>query len=160
MLVLGAYRSDEIPRAHQLRRLRNDLRRNRSLHELTLQPLTAHGTAELAERVLGAAPSARLAGTLHDRTGGIPFFVEELAAALEAGGRLQAREGGVELTLDADVPLPQTIRDAVLLRAGDLSGPARATAEAASVAGVPLRRRARGRARLARRASTSCSRAA
>jgi predicted ATPase len=65
VLVLGVYRSDEIPRVHQLRRLRNDLRRNRSLRELTLEPLTARGTAELAERVLGAAPSARLAGTLH-----------------------------------------------------------------------------------------------
>ena len=136
MLVLGAYRSDEIPRAHQLRRLRNDLRRNRSLTELTLEPLTARGTAELAERVLGAAPSARLAATLHDRSGGIPFFIEELAGALEAGGRLRARDAGVELTLDADVPLPQTIRDAVLLRTGDLSDPARATAEAAAVAGT------------------------
>ena len=136
MLVVGAYRSDEIPRAHQLRRLRNDLRRHRSLTELTLEPLTARGTAELAERVLGAAPSARLAGTLHDRSGGIPFFIEELAGALEAGGRLRTRDAGVELTLDADVPLPQTIRDAVLLRTGDLSDPARATAEAASVAGT------------------------
>jgi DNA-binding NarL/FixJ family response regulator len=136
MLVLGAYRSDEVPRAHELRRMRNDLRRNRSLTELTLEPLSARGTAELAERVLGAAPSARLASTLHDRTGGIPFFVEELAGALEAGERLRCGDAGVELALDADVPLPQTIRDAVLLRAGDLSGPARATAEAASVAGA------------------------
>ena len=136
MLVVGAYRSDEIPRAHQLRRLRNDLRRHRSLTELTLEPLTARGTAELAERVLGAAPSPRLAATLHDRSGGIPFFIEELAGALEAAGRLRSRDAGVELTLDADVPLPQTIRDAVLLRTGDLSDPARATAEAASVAGT------------------------
>jgi DNA-binding CsgD family transcriptional regulator len=135
MLVIGAYRSDEVPRAHPVRRLRTDLRRDRSLTELTLEPLTARGSAELAERVLGAAPSARLAATLHDRTGGIPFFVEELAAALDAGGRLRSRGLGVELELDADVPLPQTIRDAVLLRAGDLSDQARATAEAASVAG-------------------------
>ena len=61
MLVLGAYRSDEIPRAHQLRRLRNDLRRNSSLCELTLEPLDARGTAELAESVLGDRPSERLA---------------------------------------------------------------------------------------------------
>jgi tetratricopeptide (TPR) repeat protein len=136
MLVLGAYRSDEIPRAHPLRRLRNDLRRNHALRELTLEPLTAQGTAELAERVLGAGPSARLAGTLHDRTCGIPFFIEELAGALESAGRLQPGADGLELALDADVPLPQTVRDAVLLRAGDLSGRARTTAEAASVAGT------------------------
>jgi DNA-binding CsgD family transcriptional regulator len=136
MLVLGAYRSDEIPRTHALRRLRNDLRRNRLLDERTLEPLTADGTAALAERVLAAAPSARLIATLYDRTGGLPFFVEELAAALDAGGRLQGGVAGVELTLDADVPLPQTIRDAVLLRTADLSDPARATAEAASVVGA------------------------
>lgn len=136
MLVLGVYRSDEIPRAHQLRRLRNDLRRNGSLSELALEPLTAQATAELAERVLGARPSARLASTLYDRTGGIPFFIEELAGALESGGRLRPGEEGLELALDADVPLPQTIRDAVLLQAGDLSAQARATAEAASVAGT------------------------
>lgn len=136
MLVLGVYRSDEIPRGHQLRRLRNDLRRNHSLRELTLEPLTAQGSAELAHRVLGSAPSARLAGTLFDRTGGIPFFIEELAGALGSAGRLQAGAQGLELELDADVPMPQTIRDAVLLQAGDLSGRARATAEGASVAGA------------------------
>src|SRR5215211_1109469 len=63
MLVVAAYRSDEIPRAHQLRRLRNDLRRGGALRELTLDPLSAAGTAALAERVLGASLSARLAGT-------------------------------------------------------------------------------------------------
>jgi DNA-binding NarL/FixJ family response regulator len=136
MLVIGAYRSDEIPRAHQLRRLRNDLRRNHALRELTLEPLTAQGTAELAELVLDARPSARLAATLHDRTCGIPFFIEELAGALGSAGRLQPGADGLELALDADVPLPQTVRDAVLLRTGDLSGRARTTAEAASVAGT------------------------
>jgi DNA-binding CsgD family transcriptional regulator len=136
MLVLGAYRSDEIPRAHQLRRLRNELRRNHALRELTLEPLTAQGASELAERVLGAAPSARLARTLHDRTCGSPFFIEELAEALDSAGRLRPGADGLELALDADVPLPQTIRDAVLLRTGDLSGRARGTAEAASVAGT------------------------
>ena len=136
MLVLGAYRSDEIPRSHPMRRLRHDLRRNRLLCELALEPLTAQGTAELTGRVLGVSPSARLAGTVHDRTGGNPFFVEELAGALEHGGRLRPGKTGLDLALDVDVPLPQTIRDAVVLRAGDLSEEARATAEAASVAGT------------------------
>ncbi len=136
MLVVGAYRSDEIPRSHPMRRLRHDLRRNRLLCELALEPLTAQGTAELTGRVLGVSPSARLAGTLHDRTGGNPFFVEELAGALEHGGRLRPGKAGLDLALDVDVPLPQTIRDAVVLRAGDLSEEARATAEAASVAGT------------------------
>lgn len=134
LLVVGAYRSDEMPRGHRLRWLRNDLRRRGCLRELTLESLTAEGTAELAEQVLGEAPSARLATILHERTGGTPFFIEEMAAALET--RLQRGGNGVELALDGDVPLPQTIRDAVLLRAGDLSPEARAAAEAAAVAGI------------------------
>ncbi len=136
VLVVGSYRSDETPRGHRLRWLRNDLRRRSCLRELTLEALTAKGSAELAEQVLGESPSPRLAETLHGRTGGTPFFIEEMAAALEAGGRLQRGDDGMELALDGEVPLPQTIRDAVLLRAGDLSTPARAAAEAAAVAGV------------------------
>jgi ATP/maltotriose-dependent transcriptional regulator MalT len=135
LLVVGAYRSDEIPRAHPVRRLRDELRRNGTLHERVLEPLTAAGSAELAARVLGADPSPRLGRMLHDRTNGIPFFVEELAAALEASGRLEPSDDGLTLSLDADVPLPQTIKDAVLLHTSALSDGARATAEAAAVAG-------------------------
>ena len=136
MLVIGVYRSDEVPRTHQLRRLRNDLRRTGALRELSLEPLGREGTAALATRVLGAAVSPGLAAALHDRTGGIPFFVEELARALDSGERLRSGDAGLELELDAEVPLPETIRDAVLLQAAALSEPARATAEAASVAGA------------------------
>ena len=136
MLVVGAYRSDEIPRAHQLRRLRNDLRRNQLLRELALEPLTAEDGAALAEQALGDRPSPRLAGVLHDRTGGVPFFIEELSAALAAGKRLRHGNQGLELSLEEEVPLPQTVRDAVLLRSAELSPRARATAEAAAVAGA------------------------
>jgi DNA-binding NarL/FixJ family response regulator len=135
VLILGAYRSDEIPRAHPLRRLRTDLRRGRALRELALDPLDEGETATLAEQVLAQPPSRALACTLHDRTQGVPFFVEELAGALAAGGRLQPGRAGLELAQDADVPVPETVRDAVLLRAADLSDTARTTAEAASVAG-------------------------
>jgi DNA-binding NarL/FixJ family response regulator len=136
LLVVAAYRSDEVPRGHQLRRLRNDLRRERLLRELVLDPFDRAGTAALAEQVLGSPPSERLAQTLHDRTQGVPFFVEELAAALQAGGRLAQGKDGLDLALDAEVPLPQTIRDAVLLRTAGLSEDARASAEVAAAAGA------------------------
>ena len=136
LLVVGMYRSDEVPRSHPLRRLRDDLRRAGTLRELALGPLSADGTAALAERVLGERPSPPLAAVLYERTGGIPFFVEELAGGLQSGGRLRATDAGPALELDADVPLPQTIRDAVLLRTAHLSARARATAEAAAVAGA------------------------
>ena len=45
-------------------------------------------TAELLARILGDAPAPSLARTVHDRTQGLPFFVEELARALLATGAL------------------------------------------------------------------------
>ena len=138
ILVVGAYRSDEVPREHGVRRLRDQLRRAGALRERTLEPLSEAGTAELAARVLGERLSPRLARALHHRTNGIPFFVEELATGLDAGGQLQRGADGLDLAPDADVPMPQTIRDAVVLRLGELSQQARATAEAVSVAGTAV----------------------
>src|SRR5690242_10471366 len=107
LLVIGAYRSDELSRDHAIRRLRANLRRSRTLRELTLQPLSLEDSAELAAAVLGAPPSPTLARTLHDRTQGVPFFVEELAAALRPG----LSEGPHGLEHDAEVPVPDTIRE-------------------------------------------------
>jgi DNA-binding CsgD family transcriptional regulator len=135
LLVVVAYRSDELTRSHPLRRLRHELRRGRTLHELDVEPLDAQGSTQLIEQVLGETPSPRLAEALHERTGGVPFFVEELTAAWQAGGRLRPGSDGLELGLDADAPLPQTIRDAVLVQTASLPESARCVAEMAAAFG-------------------------
>jgi DNA-binding CsgD family transcriptional regulator len=135
LLVVAAYRSDELPQGHPLRRLRHDLRRDRVLHELSLAPLDADESALLVAQGLPEPPSARLAATLHTRTGGVPFFLEELTAALCASDRVASGPNGLELALDGEVPLPQTVRDAVLVQASPLSERARATAEIAAALG-------------------------
>ncbi|HXQ57479.1 MAG TPA: AAA family ATPase, partial [Actinomycetes bacterium] len=134
LLVLGAFRSDELPRGHPIRRLRSELRRAGRLRQVTVEPLGAEATAALLERTLGAAgPSLRRA--VFDRTDGVPFFVNELGSALAASGRLEAGPSGLELLEGEDVPLPDSVRDAVLLRAAGLSDDARAAVLAAAVAG-------------------------
>ncbi len=138
LLVVAVYRSDEIPRTHSLRRLRHDLRRDRALEELTLDPLDAEQTAELLAELTGSPPSPRLARLLHDRTGGTPFFIEELTAALQDAGRLTPGAQGLDLALDSDVPLPATVRDAVLVQTARLTDDGQAAAEAASVAGARM----------------------
>lgn len=135
MLVLGAYRSDELPREHPLRRMRNQLRRERKLVEVPVGPLDEDGTAELLGAVIGEAPSAPLARTIHGRSQGLPFFVEELASALLDESRLRRGPGGMELVENGDVTVPETVRDAVLLRCSDLSPKGREAAEASAVAG-------------------------
>lgn len=135
LLVIAAYRSDELPRGHALRRLRTELRRAGALDELALEPLDEAGTAAVAERVVGAPLAPALAAVVQDRTQGVPFFVEELSAALVAGGLARAGRAGVDLVERGALPVPATVRDAVLLRAARLPGGARAAAEVAAVAG-------------------------
>jgi DNA-binding NarL/FixJ family response regulator/tetratricopeptide (TPR) repeat protein len=136
LLIVGAYRSDEIARGHPLRRMRADLRRAGRLDELTLEPLDRAGTYELTAQMLDATPSPSLVRTLYDRTEGFPFFIEELCAALLTTRRVAAASSGLELAGGDELPLPDTLRDAVLARAEPLSNDARRVLEVASVAGL------------------------
>ncbi len=136
LLIVGAYRSDEIPCGHPLRRLRTDMRRAGRLHEILVDPLDGQQTAALAARILGQVPSHTLRSDLYDRTQGVPFFIEELAQALALSGRIRYGDGGAELDSDAGIPLPETVRDAILLRTGGVSEQARAALEVAAVAGL------------------------
>ena len=108
LLVIAAYRSDGLPRDHLLRWLRNELRRSGRLAELALAPLDREETAQLLAELLEAAPAPSLVAALHDRTEGVPFFVEELAHALRNSGRLQPGPRGLELGGESDVPVPAT----------------------------------------------------
>src|SRR6266545_3608185 len=134
MVVVGAFRTDELPRGHPVRRMRSELRRAGRLAQVAVEPLGAEATATLLERTLGkVSPSLRRA--VFDRTDGVPFFVKELASALAASARLEAGPRGLELLEGEDVPLPDSVRDAVLLRAADLSDEGRAAVMAAAVVG-------------------------
>ena len=83
LLVVGAYRSDGLPRDHLLRRLRHELRRGGRLDELTLAPLEPADDRRAARgRSSATRRRPSLARAIHDRTQGVPFFVEELARAL------------------------------------------------------------------------------
>jgi DNA-binding CsgD family transcriptional regulator len=137
LLLLAAYRADEIGRDHPLRSLRNALRRAGKLHELHVEPLDAADSALLAEQLLGHALAPALAAWLYTRTLGLPLFIEELVALLASSHALRPRNGQLELAQPAvDLPVPETVRDLVLLRTARLSDSARAALEVAAVVGV------------------------
>jgi DNA-binding CsgD family transcriptional regulator len=138
LTIVAAYRSDGLPREHMLRRLRNELRRGGELEEVQLEPLDRERTADLLGELLPETPSPTLGRAIYDRTGGSPFFVEELVAALLAKGSLQTGKRGLVLLAEEDEPVPETVRDAILVGLADLSEPARAAAEVAAVAGDSL----------------------
>ena len=107
-LVIATYRDDELGTDHPLRSVLGELRIGHGVRRLALSPLSL----EAVEALAAAAGAA--AGDLYRVTGGNPFFVTEVLAT--AGERV-----------------PPTVRDAVLARAGRLSGPARRLLEATAV---------------------------
>lgn len=135
LLIIGAYRNDEIARGHPLRRLRAELRRAGRLREIAIEPLSAAQTARLVEQVLGAKPGPALAAALYDRTEGVPFFVRELAGELATGERLSRSLEGLTLETDDALPLPESVRDLVGLQTEGLDNRARRLLDVAAVAG-------------------------
>ena len=126
LLVIAA--RDEVPAdTHRLRRLRAQLRRVSDPVELALAPLDRDDTARLAAAVTGGELDDATLAALHDRTHGVPFYVEELAATLG----LEGRGAG-----SSRLPLPETVLDAVLLRTEVLSLAGRNALETAAVAGT------------------------
>ena len=135
LLVVGIYRSDGLPREHSLRALRHSLRRSGRLEEIVLQPLELAETTEVAAGIMGGELSPSLAAAIHDRTQGVCFFVEELSRALRVAGVVAPGRRGLELVGD-DVPLPDTVRDAVLAATAELTEDGREAAGAAATAGL------------------------
>jgi predicted ATPase/HPt (histidine-containing phosphotransfer) domain-containing protein len=90
LLLIGAYRDNEVKGEHPLTRCVRALaeRRSGALHELRLAPLPASAVAELVAETLRAqrGETAAIAQLLHERTEGNPFFVTELLASLHRAG--------------------------------------------------------------------------
>jgi DNA-binding CsgD family transcriptional regulator len=135
--LVGCYRSDELPRDHRLRAVRAQLRRSRQLTEIDVAPLGDDDVFRLLTHLLGAKPEPALAAAVTSRADGIPFAVEALALALRDGGHLAFGDG----TVTVDGPgtsaavVPDSIREATLLRTARLSGEERSLLETAAVAG-------------------------
>jgi tetratricopeptide (TPR) repeat protein len=137
VLALAAYRSDGLSRDHRLRWLRNEMRRGGRLEEITLNPLDKEGSKALLRELLSDDPSPALTAAVNDRTMGSPFFIEELVGALQKRGGLRNGKRGLELA-DEEIPVPDTVREAVLVGISDYTLEAHEAAEVAAIAGQQL----------------------
>jgi len=134
LLIIGAYRSEE---ADAMVALRYNLARLGVLSELKLtgldvasvQLLLRHLT--LTPRAQGGKGEVTLVTRFQEATGGNPFFLLETLKALLETGRLLASPPDAE-----DLPLPDTVREAVEARLRRLSPKARQILEAGAVLGL------------------------
>lgn len=136
LLLIATYRGEELPRAHPVRAMRSELRRAGCLVEVPLGPLDRAETADLLCALLGATPSDDVVRSLHERSAGLPFFVEELAGALVETDGLREQNGELVLATGAELPLPDSVLDAVLVRTAPLREQYATAVEVAAVLGV------------------------
>lgn len=136
IVIIGTYRDDEITRTHPVRRMRYELRRTRRLEEIALRPLSHEDTTEMITHTLGRPPGPLLAREITERSLGNPLFIEEFVRALESGGRVMVDSECAELVPGETLPVPESVRDAILLRLDGLSPVARSLLDLSAVIGM------------------------
>ncbi len=105
LLVVITYRSDELHRRHPLRPLLSELARLELVRRIELPPFDRAEVAEILADIIDASPSDTLVERLFERSEGNALYTEELLAA------------GV----DGRGALPESLRDAFMLRIERLS---------------------------------------
>jgi predicted ATPase/DNA-binding winged helix-turn-helix (wHTH) protein len=140
LLILGTYRTEEVPRGYPLTRVTGELIAHRLASSIALEGLSAEAVgAYLAKRCPGHRFPPELAPTLHRSTGGNPLFLTILMDDLEAQGLVVEREGRWELSTtveDAAARRPDSIRRLIDTQIDRLSAVEQRIIEAAGIAGM------------------------
>ena len=130
LLIVGTYRTDELPPGALLREWRARLLTQRAAEEARLAPLTLEQTALMTTLILDTGlPAPRdVVAAVHERTDGVPLHIEELLGAIADHERTDSRA-------IRDAAVPDTLEDAILQRIGRLSPEAQEVARSGAVIG-------------------------
>ncbi len=128
LLLFGAFRP--APRPPELSRLVRGLA-GRGATRVDLAPLVPAAATDLLAAVLGVAPGPKLVRQAAT-TGGNPFYIGELVAALRASGSLHETATAAEVDSEG---IPTALKLTVLLELSFLSEPTQSMLRTASVLG-------------------------
>ncbi|MCY1064617.1 AAA family ATPase [Nannocystis sp. RBIL2] len=142
LLLLGAYRDNEVTTAHPLMRTLADIRSTGAVvHDIHLGPLAVDDLTAVTADALHCSRdhAAPLAALVHARTGGVPFFAVQLLAELADDGLLRFDRAGQTWGWDAaQIGARGFTNDVVDLMVGKLrrlSGPTLAAVKLAACIG-------------------------
>ncbi len=124
-LLIGTYRPDEVTRRQPVAGLLARMERRHTVTHVRLDRLTPSQTAALLAAATGAPAPLRAVTALHHRTGGNPFFLEELLRALP----------GYDVEALVEQPLPWSLAEVLRRQVDDLDPVSHRIVEAATVLG-------------------------
>ena len=116
-----------------------DLDRMRVTQVLRLQRLTERQSGELLESLLGAPADESTVNSLHSRSEGVPFFLEELTRAYREAEALQLIDGTWTMTKLSGPAVPSSIQSLVERRLAQLTEECRSRLADAGVLGRRFR---------------------
>jgi class 3 adenylate cyclase len=121
VLLLATYRSDELDRLHPLTRMVRVWRGSGIAETVSVEAMSPDLIRELIAAILDADEvSPELAEVAHARSEGNPFVLEEMLKDAVDRRELVRTAAGWEHGSTGTLRLPETVRDAVLLRLGRL----------------------------------------
>ncbi|HEX7131874.1 MAG TPA: LuxR C-terminal-related transcriptional regulator [Iamia sp.] len=123
--LVGTYRPGDLTRRHPLTDALARLDRRPNAAHVRIDRLSIPDVQDFLAAVYGSRPSYRVAESLHTRSGGNPFFLEELLVA----------SGGATLDELTSAPLPWNLAEAVRAQVDDLEPASRRVIETAAVLG-------------------------
>ncbi|MEX0804630.1 MAG: AAA family ATPase [Candidatus Binatia bacterium] len=110
VLVLVAYRDDELKMNAILGKTVLAMNRERLFYPLALEPLEQKEVAQLISHRVEKIIAPHLVEILYLRTGGNPFFVEEVLRLLQERKVIGPTEGGLDLTGSALLEMPESVK--------------------------------------------------
>ncbi len=120
VMLLATYRSDELDRRHPLTRVIQVWRRGGLAEVITVPAMAPVDVAVMIAAILDSDEvSADVAAVFGSRAEGNPFVLEEMLREALDRGEIFETETGWQRTVDSLV-MPETVREAVLLRLGRL----------------------------------------
>jgi DNA-binding CsgD family transcriptional regulator len=122
-LLIGTYRPAEVIRRNPIAGFLDNMERRHVVYHIRLERLGLAETSAFLTAAAGKPPPYRAAVSLHSRTGGNPFFLEELV-----------RDGG-DLVELVDQPLPWSLAEALRRQVEHLEPALQRLVEAAAVLG-------------------------
>ena len=121
VMLLATYRSDELDRRHPLTRTVQIWRRSGLAEAVAVPSMTPANLTEMIAAILNAEEvNEELASLVGERAEGNPFVLEEmLREAIDRGEIVRTDAGWRRGSVDT-LRMPETVREAVLLRLGRL----------------------------------------